>query len=240
MIGPFFRYYGAKWALSRRGVYQAPSFGRLVEPFAGSAGYSCAHHRREVVLLDRSPVICGVWRWLLAATPEEIRRLPCPIDEVPPTLPQEVRWFLGFWIGLGTATPRKRASKWARASVRSGSGWTPRTRDRIAHQVEAIRHWRIVEGGYELAGEQPATWFIDPPYQGRPGSYYPGPRLDYDQLGRWCRTRPGQVIVCEATGARWLPFTPLATVSGTAGRRSTDAVWTTGRHPQLGLLEGVG
>jgi hypothetical protein len=47
---------------------------------------------------------------------------------------------------------------------------------------------------------------------GRPrrGYLYPYNRLNYSELAAWCRSRPGQVIVCEEEGADWLPFRPLA------------------------------
>lgn len=57
-----------------------------------------------------------------------------------------------------------------------------------------------------------ATWFIDPPYRGRPGSHYRyGSKLiDYTNLAAWCQMLPGQVIVCEQHGADWLPFERLS------------------------------
>ena len=36
---PLFPFYGSKWRDAKR--YGAPVFGHVVEPFAGSAGYSC-------------------------------------------------------------------------------------------------------------------------------------------------------------------------------------------------------
>jgi hypothetical protein len=40
-LRPFFSYYGAKWGLGRH--YSAPAHWTVVEPFAGSAGYSLFH-----------------------------------------------------------------------------------------------------------------------------------------------------------------------------------------------------
>jgi len=57
---------------------------------------------------------------------------------------------------------------------------------------------------------------------------YGSDRIDFAHLGEWCRARQGQVIACEAQGATWLPFQPLASTKTTRkGRRSAEAVWTT-------------
>jgi hypothetical protein len=54
--------------------------------------------------------------------------------------------------------------------------------------------------------------------------------IDYPALGEWCRSRSGQVIVCENAGAEWLPFQPFRTIKGLEGRRggkkSVEVVWT--------------
>jgi hypothetical protein len=34
-----------------------------------------------------------------------------------------------------------------------------------AAQVGAIKHWTLIEGSYEAAPDEEATWYIDPPYQ---------------------------------------------------------------------------
>ena len=43
---PFFRYYGGKWRDCAK--YPPPQFDTIVEPFAGSAGYSVRHHTRMI------------------------------------------------------------------------------------------------------------------------------------------------------------------------------------------------
>jgi hypothetical protein len=59
-----------------------------------------------------------------------------------------------------------------------------------------------------------ATWFVDPPYNNRAGSYYIENSIDYVALGTWCHERRGQAIVCENEGADWLPFRSFKDVEG--------------------------
>ena len=115
-----------------------------------------------------------------------------------------------------------------RDKIREGSFWGSRVRETVASQVDAIRHWQVYQCSYEdspVYGE--ATWFIDPPYQKAGAHYkYGSDGLDYDALATWCRSRQGQVIVCENDGADWLPFQELASTKTTrAGRRSMEVVW---------------
>ena len=86
----------------------------------------------------------------------------------------------------------------------------------------------MIEGGYDLAPDVEATWFIDPPYNNAVGRYYiHGPEaLDYESLGRWCQSRRGQVMVCENDGAEWLPFSPFETLkAGVNGSGSKEVLW---------------
>lgn len=107
-------------------------------------------------------------------------------------------------------------------------GWTEAIKERIASQVGFIRHWRVLDGDYTAAPRIAATWFIDPPYVGRPGAHYIyGSReIDYAELGAWCRRRAGQIIVCEAEGADWLPFRDFGESLSIGARRSREVLWT--------------
>ena len=223
-----FSYYGSKYSRAR--YYPAPRHKLVIEPFAGSAGYSLwyRHPNRDVLLIDPDPRVVGVWRYLLGASPEEIRRLPAEVHDLDdhPHLISEARWLIGWWIAKGNATPRRRRTRWAsRRTTGPGSCWGQRVRDRLATQVSEIRHWRVVQGSYRDAPDAEATWFIDPPYQGRVGEHYAKRFRGHAELADWCRSRTGQVIVCEHAGADWLPFRPL----GPTGRRDyREVVWTAG------------
>lgn len=229
-LRPFFGYYGGKWRDALRN-YPAPKHEIVVEPFAGSAGYALRYPHKKVVLCERDPQIAAVWRYLLKVRPDEIRAIPdVPLDGSVDDLHvcQEAKWLVGLWLNRAAARPRRSPSSWMRAKIRPGSFWGDRVRSTIASQVDAIRHWRLIEGDYSGCADQGvATWFIDPPYQLAGQHYHHGSRgIDFEDLGLWCRSREGQVIVCENEGADWLPFKPLDAVKTTrAGRRSVEVVW---------------
>ena len=227
-LRPFFGYYGGKWR--HASLYPSPLHPTVVEPFAGSAGYSLRYPERSVVLCERDPVLVAVWQYLIAVKPGEIRRIPDippdgSVDDVPG--PQEAKWLVGLWLNRGTTGPRKRPSKWMREGIRPGSFWGQRVRNTIAEQVGRIRHWQIHHCSYEQCPvATQATWFIDPPYE-KAGRYYKfGPQhIDYDSLALWCLGRRGQTIVCENQGATWLPFESLAAVKTTRPQRRSKEAW---------------
>lgn len=233
---PFFGFYGGKWRDAIK-HYPAPRHSVIVEPFAGSAGYAVRYHSRQVILCEADPVIAGVWDYLIKVSAEEI----LAIGDIDPEgsvddlgLCQEAAALVGFWMNRGVSRPRKKPSRWMRERIRPGSFWGDRVRNTIASQVGAIRHWKVHNVSYaECPVAGPATWFIDPPYQGAGRHYtYSADRINFEHLGAWCQARSGQVIVCENEGADWLPFKRLAEVKTTrAGKRSVEAIWTSGEAP---------
>lgn len=233
-LKPFFSYYGGKWRAAPH--YPAPVHRTIVEPFAGAAGYSLRHPERDVILVEKNPVIAGIWRYLIGADPAEVRATPCVdnIDDLPAWVPQGLRSVVGFSMNGGTTAPRRTLSsggRYLRDRGRVFNGWTEAWRERVASQVTHIRHWRILEADYAAAPELEVTWFVDPPYQGRAGSFYPmgSSGIDYENLAAWCRARAGQVIVCEGSGATWLPFRDFRTIkaNGANGRggKSKEVIW---------------
>lgn len=224
---PFFTFFGGKWRLAPR--YPSPRLGTIVEPFAGSAGYSVRYNARRVVLFDADPTIIGVWRYLIGASEAEIRSLP---DIAPDRtvddygLCQEARDFVGFWMNKAMTAPCNRPSKWLRSGIRPDSSWGPATRDRIAAQLHQIRHWEAVHGPYGEAPDITASWFIDPPYEHRGTRYrYSSNLIDFAELADWSTSRSGQVIVCENEGADWLPFRSFADAKTARTNRSAEVVW---------------
>jgi hypothetical protein len=73
-VKPIFPFYGSKWRDAKR--YPPPTHGIVIEPFAGSAGYSLWHAPRKVLLIDADPIIVGVWEYLIGASEAEILALP--------------------------------------------------------------------------------------------------------------------------------------------------------------------
>ncbi len=231
---PFFSFYGGKWRDAVKN-YPSPAYETIVEPFAGSAGYSVRYYDRRVILGEKDPVIFAVWDYLLHASADEIRAIPDLAEGQSTTdldVPQEARWLVGLWLNRAAARPRTGPSAWMRDGIRPGSFWGERVRNTVASQVDRIRHWEIHNCSYEdlpVTGE--ATWFIDPPYQNQGRHYHHGADgIDFDELGSWARSRPGQVIVCEQEGANWLPFQSLAMTKTTrADMRSHEVIWTSDR-----------
>lgn len=226
-LRPFFPYYGSKWRLAPR--YPAPRHRRLVEPFAGSAGYAVFHHAHEVELYDLNPAVVGVWQYLLRVSERELRRLPDRVERVDVMpLPQEARWLIGFWANTAQVYPARAPSSWARSGRWPGKFWGAHVRDRLAMQLRFIRHWKVFHRSWEEISLGSATWFVDPPYRGLQGDHYRAFRLGedtYPRIARWCSTLPGQVLVCESAGASWLPFRFFADAAALRGR-SAEALWT--------------
>lgn len=229
-LRPLWPYYGAKWMLAPH--YPPPRHDLIVEPFAGSACYALLHHQRDVLLIDANADVVDTWRYLLAASASEILDLPdLPESGVVADLrlPRGPELLIRWWINRAQAAPARRASSWCRDYPERH--WGARSRQRLAATVPHIRHWRAQHGHHIDAPAAEATWFVDPPYAGRPGQYYPhgSGRIDYAGLAAWCRGLPGQAIVCEHATAQWLPFTPLRLLrsAGSPGahRLTMEGVW---------------
>lgn len=231
-LRPFFPFYGSKWLLARH--YPAPAFDHIVEPFAGSASYAVNYSDRRVTLVDSDPRVVALWRYLIRVKPSELMAIPATArhaSEVPG--PDEARLLVGMWFGRATAMcgVRKSMSKWGREEKWPTSFWGPSIQARLARQVDHIRHWKAAEGDYTSADRGRATYFVDPPYQVA-GKHYRSDALGYRAIGLWAASLPGQVIVCEAAGATWLPFEPFRTARANSsrgtGRVSHEVIWTNG------------
>lgn len=225
MAWPFFTFYGGKWRVAPS--YPQPMHDTIIEPFAGSAGYSVRHHRSRVILNDLDPAIVGTWAYLIGAAQSDILALPDlaegqTVDDLP--VCQEARWLIGWWLNKGSATPKRRPSTFMLQHPGGAPYWGEGIRRRIAGQLDLIRHWEVRQGDYRDLPDIASTWFVDPPYRGTAGSHYRhgSAALDFDALADWCKSRPGQVLVCERDDADWLPFADLALMDGTEGRQKAS------------------
>ena len=233
-LRPFFTYFGGKWRAAKH--YPAPSHATIIEPFAGAAGYSLRHPAKNVILNDLDPVIAGTWDYIIRAPEAEILALPLydgtwdTTDDL--ALPQEARWLIGWWLAKGSARARKKPSTWVRDMETPGeNGWGEGVRARIAAQQRHVRHWIITNRDYGALPDMEATWFVDPPYTEAGREYKHGAQgIDFPALAGWCRSRSGQTVVCENSGADWLPFREFRDIKGTAGPRrsgvSKEVIWT--------------
>lgn len=216
-------YYGTKKKLAK--LYQQPVYNKIIEPFAGAAQYSlfADNWQKEVVLYDKYKVVADLWSWLIKeASPKDILALPDLNvgDKVTDfNLSNEERYLIGFSINNGSAMPKKSVGKYC--------NWN-KTKLYIAENLFKIKHWQVYNLDYKLiSNNEHATYFIDPPYE-YGGEWYHSTvcnkHIDYLQLANWCKTRNGQVIVCENSKATWLPFTFLSNLKGQL-HKTTEVVW---------------
>ena len=219
----FFTYYGGKYRIALR--YPVPQHAVIIEPFAGSAGYSVRYPHKKVKLLDKNPRVVGVWQYLIKVSEIEILELPDVFDDVRSlNVCEEARWLIGLWCNKGSCEPRNVASTWMKSGVRPNSQWGAAIKQRIASQLKFIRHWQIALGCFTDIENETASWFIDPPYSSAAGRLYTYNEIDYLALADWCRERKGQKIVCEMEGANWLPFKTFHTSKGLEGPKGKKKV----------------
>lgn len=225
-LKPFFKFYGGKWRAAPH--YPPPMQGLpIIEPFAGSAGYAMRHPHLPVHLYDVDPIIVGLWQYLIEVSADEILTLPdieMGVDVRTLPIPQEAQWLIGFWLNSGSAQPKRTMSSGALIPRARSSYWGGHARLRIATQLEAIRHWTVDLRSYHDIDNEPATWFIDPPYVDA-GNHYRYSNIDYPHLAEWCEDRLGFALVCEAATATWLPFKPLMDAQSFAKNRSAEGLW---------------
>lgn len=77
-LKPFFTFYGGKWLFAPN--YGEPQHNTIIEPFAGSAGYSLNYYEHDVILVEKDPIIYSVWSYLISASSDDVMSLP-EIDE---------------------------------------------------------------------------------------------------------------------------------------------------------------
>ncbi len=215
-----FYYFGRKKRIAH--LYPSPKFGNVVEPFAGSAAYSLHsdHWENEVTLCDTNQMVIGLWNYLKSASAKDILSLPDLKQGQKTTdfksLNQEERNLIGLHINPGSAVPKITCVAFSR--------WKP-AKKYIAENIHKIKHWTIINGSFDKLKNTKATWFIDPPYQKMGKHYAGGNSLEFTSLGLWCQSRMGQVIVCEANGATWLPFKFLTDTKNVGQNRNKELMW---------------
>jgi len=189
----------------------------------------------KVLLIEKDPRVVELWQRLLAMTPREVLALE------PPVAGDYTDDFLWMTAATSNAIGSLRRLKMPERVPEVARGML---RQIAATLPEAKRKVTVIEGDYLEAPDVEATWFIDPPYQvngsGSEHTWFPqgmgyghGCRssdLDFAALGEWCQSRQGQVMVCEQSGATWLPFTSLGD-SKEAGWRNNDVAGTLFHQP---------
>ena len=234
------KYFGSKQRLAPK--YPDPLHETVIEPFAGGAGYSLLHYRRNVKLYEKSPQVAAVWKFLIESGPGDILALPIVepgefVSEMGLSVGAE--YLIRSWLDIytGGTTARDRRTSWPLKTWPDVPMyfWGEKCRQRIADHVQYLDHWECeLVDDYSDIPNCEATWFIDPPYQDQGNRYkYGSGDIDFESLGRWCRSRDGQVIVCENDGADWLPFVRHCEQTGVSyknkkSKRSTEVIYTQG------------
>jgi site-specific DNA-adenine methylase len=220
-------YYGSKTTIID--YYPAPMFGTIIEPFAGTARYALRYFDREIIIIDKNADVIQIWKYLQQASIGDIARLPhflkpgSNLNDIVFDDPAE-RALMGFLITKGgEKSKRNKASGWVTIDRPNHINYSL---NRIASNLYKIRHWTIRLGSYDEIENQKATWYIDPPYQ-HGGEHYPcsSKKLDFQQLGEWCKDRLGQIIVCENMKADWMKFKYLCSHHGRTGMQR-EAIWS--------------
>jgi hypothetical protein len=213
-------YYGSKSKLID--LYPKPKNDLIIEPFAGSARYALKYYDKDVLLVDKYDKLVKLWKWLQTCSINDIKSLPEP--KLGETIERymfdcdEQFWLMGFMVQDGVSSPRKTVSKFGQRGLKT-------KKKNIYNNLFKIKHWQIKLGSYDEVQNEKATWFIDPPYQ-YGGEYYvkSNKNIDFTNLANWCKTRNGQIIVCENTKANWLPFIPMIKFNGLI-HQTTEAIW---------------
>lgn len=215
-------YYGSKSNLVD--FYPPPKFGKIIEPFAGSARYALKYWDRDVLLVDAYDVVVKIWHYLQQCSEQDILGLPKMKkgDDIRTYgLSDQELLFLSMMAGASSTAPRYKVSPFT--AEKNGYRNLYKV---IASKLHRIKHWKIEHGEYIGIPNQEATWFIDPPYQFGGHAYVMSSRnIDFDHLSSWCEGRKGQSIVCENTKATWMSFSPLKRHRGSKNT-TVEAMWT--------------
>ena len=216
-----FSYYGSKSKISK--YYPTPTYDLIIEPFAGAGNYSLLHYKNHSVWLnDKYTVIFKLWKHLQTLDLSEIESIPQlnKGDDIRNLdLSEGMKLILGFSVNCGVATPHNIYTDWAQIN-----NLIKQSKNRLLKYYERIKSWKITNLDYNLIPNEEATWFIDPPYMFG-GNRYKESKIDYIELANWCKTRKGQVIVCENSNANWLDFKPLVRCAGQK-TQTLEVVWT--------------
>lgn len=221
-LNPFFSYFGSKYRLAK--LYPEPRHDTIIEPFAGSAGYSLLYPHKQVYLYETYEPVVQVWNYLIKAEEKEILSLPLgPFDKHhsidQENIPEEAKLLIGFWL----TESQTHSSRYPLSKSRGGN-WTERKRKLLSNQIQYIRHWRVENKSFEVLDNREATWFIDPPYQ-QAGKRYRHNKIDFEYLKKWCTKCLGHVIVCEQQGASWMDFKPLAESRNASNKTYKELIW---------------
>jgi hypothetical protein len=196
-ISPLFKWFGSKWSSAKK--YPCPDHPTIIEPFAGSAGYSLNYAERNIVLWEDDQNLFQLWNWLInQATTDDILKIPVNLPVGTNILKLQLSkgqaLLLKHWQRTNNVGDCWTISSWGNLPGQ----WTRNTRARVADEVHAIKHWKLDRPIHYI--DKAVTWFIDPPYL---YNYQYSNDLDdfnHQALDSLVQTiaKESLVIVCEA------------------------------------------
>lgn len=231
-LKPFFSYYGSKWNIAPK--YPAPKYGKIIEPFCGSAQYSLVYPHLKVELYDIYEPIVMAWDFLIHSSEKDILDLPSYFysldDPQWSWISKEAKMLIGFNINQASAGPCRIFSIGKPLNkCLDAQWWGDKKKALIIKQKPYIAHWKIEKKHYEHIPNEQATWFIDPPYQCAAGKRYTHSYIEYDVLEKWVLQRMGQYIVCDMQGVKYGDFKPFLPVRkmgfGSIKRANVEMIW---------------
>ena len=99
-LKPFFCYYGGKYRSAPH--YPKPVHDTIIEPFAGSAGYSVRYADHKVILCEADPKIRGIWEYPFSVSPAEVLSLPLKLTtSMTSKIPDEAKMVDGVLVEQG-------------------------------------------------------------------------------------------------------------------------------------------
>ena len=224
--------------------YGRPRRDNIVEPFAGSAGYSVYWNCRNVKLYDIDHDVVEMWDYLIYCSERDIERLPDWIDNVEQVLKLELQAEVNLitrWLSFGKRSPLTASSSLStydefrdhfrdgkpfnKKMPTEGASWSPTVKRRIIKQKPLIANWKADLLDYKDVPNEEAHWFIDPPYQSQMKVYDKEHVIDFAHLGEWSKSRQGSVDVCEQSGADWLDFKPIKRNVNLKRSKYTEVIW---------------
>lgn len=191
-----FFYFGRKARAAR--TYPAPEYPIVIEPFAGSMGYTLHHRPPQAIGVEKDPLTHALWHRIVNMTADEIANYPTPVVGER----TEDRWVIEASVSSASALSSYRTvTKFMVIKFEEQRAMALRCLDYAQSSI------LYSLGDYRQAPDIEATWLIDPPYQGIKEGYRHGSNsIDYEELAEWCMTRKGDVIACEGPEGSWLPF----------------------------------
>lgn len=224
-----FYYYGAKNLLSR--YYPEPRYDTIIEPFGGSAAYTCFHLLKnknlKALLYDKDDDVAETWDFLLKCSERDILNYQTPnIGE----------YAYDFLIKTCTVSNASSKCKKMKYTERLDRVFQIQKR-RILKFLPIRDRITFIHGDYSNIENVESCWFIDPPYQvnNKNGTVFQNgdgyskscnvSNIKFEELGNWCINRKGQVIVCEKEGANWLPFEKFRTNKTSLNKNYNEVVF---------------